>query len=89
MAQSKSAANPVRRRKAVRKPAPRSAARVRRHRAKMRKAGMKLLQIWVPDPEHPGFAEEVRRQCVLLNNDPHEKEILDEIAAIADLRGWK
>jgi hypothetical protein len=72
-----------------RKPAPRSAERVRKHRKKMRRAGMKLLQIWVPDPAQKGFAEECRRQSLLLRNDPHEKEILEEIAAVADLRGWK
>lgn len=68
---------------------PRSAERVRKHRAKMRRAGMKLLQIWVPDPDQPGFAEECRRQSLLVRDDPLEKQILEEIAAIADLRGWK
>jgi hypothetical protein len=97
MAQSKSSVkktaprkkNAAPRKRAARKPEPRSAARVRRHRDKMRRAGMKLLQIWVPDPTQPGFAEEVRRQCLLLRDDPHEQEILDEIAAVADFRGWK
>jgi hypothetical protein len=67
---------------------PRSAARVRKHREKMRRAGMKLLQIWVPDPAQRGFAAECRRQSLLLRNDPHEREILAEIEAIADTRGW-
>jgi Antitoxin MazE-like len=68
---------------------PRSAARVRKHREKMRRAGMKLLQIWVPDPTQKGFAAECRRQSLLLRNDPHEHEILAEIEAIADTEGWK
>jgi len=68
---------------------PRSAARVRKHREKMRRAGMKLLQIWVPDSTQKGFAAECRRQSLLLRNDPHESEILAEIEAIADTEGWK
>ncbi len=68
---------------------PRSADRVRKHREKMRRAGMKLLQIWVPDPTQKGFAAECRRQSLLLRNDPHEREILAEIEAIADTEGWK
>jgi len=66
-----------------------SAERVRKHRAKMRRAGMKLVQIWVPDPAQPGFAEEVRRQCLRVRDDPQEKQILAEIEAVADFEGWK
>lgn len=40
-----------------------SAERVRRRRAKMREAGLRPVQIWVPDTRAPGFAEECRRQC--------------------------
>jgi hypothetical protein len=40
--------------------------KVNRWRANMRKAGMKLVQIWVPDPDAPGFAEECRRQSALV-----------------------
>ncbi len=78
-----------RKRAAARAQQPRSADRVRKHRAKMRHAGMKLLQIWVPDPAQKGFAAECRRQSLLLRKDPHEREILAELAAVADVRGWK
>jgi len=36
-----------------------------RHRIKMREAGMRPLQIWVPDTKLPAFAEECRRQSLL------------------------
>jgi hypothetical protein len=55
----------------------------------MRRAGMKLVQIWVPDPSQPGFAEEVRRQIRLLVNDPQEAKILDEIEALTNFDDWK
>jgi hypothetical protein len=42
---------------------------------------MKLLRIWVPDPRAPGFAEEARRQAMLLRGAPEEKEALEFIEA--------
>ncbi len=43
-----------------------SAERVRRRRDKMRAAGLRPIQIWVPDTRAPQFAAECRRQCELL-----------------------
>jgi hypothetical protein len=46
---------------------PKSAAtRVQEARDKLRRAGMRPVQIWVPDTTAPGFAEEAARQCRLL-----------------------
>jgi len=39
------------------------AQRVRRRRDKLRAAGLRPIQIWVPDTRAPGFAEECARQC--------------------------
>jgi hypothetical protein len=77
------------RRRADRKQTPRSAERVRKYRQKMRRAGMKLLQVWVPDPTQKGFAAECRRQSLLLRDDPHEGKILAEMESVADTEGWK
>jgi hypothetical protein len=62
--------------------------RVKRHRDGLRAAGLRPVQIWVPDTRRPGFAEECRRQSRLLRDDPHEREILDWIEATADTEGW-
>jgi hypothetical protein len=43
-----------------------SAERVRRRRDKMRAAGLRPVQIWVPDTRAPGFAAECRRQSELI-----------------------
>jgi hypothetical protein len=45
---------------------------------------MKLLRVWVPDPQAPGFLAEARRQAMLLRGTPEEQEALDFIEAIAD-----
>jgi hypothetical protein len=45
---------------------------------------MKLLRIWVPDPQAPGFREEALRQARLLQGRPEEQDALDFIEAAAD-----
>jgi hypothetical protein len=39
--------------------------RVRKRREALRQAGLRPVQIWVPDTRRPGFAEECRRQSRL------------------------
>lgn len=63
--------------------------RVRQHRASLRAAGLRPVQIWVPDTRRPDFAAECRRQSRLLRDDPHERETLDWLAAVSDDAGWK
>jgi len=63
--------------------------RVQRHRAALRAAGLRPVQIWVPDTRRAGFAEECRRQSMLLQGDPHEREMLDQLAGLADSEGWQ
>lgn len=70
-------------------PVPRSSApRVQRRRDKLRAAGLRPVQIWVPDARRPGFAEECRRQSRMLRGDPHEAETLAWLQAAADTDGW-
>lgn len=64
--------------------------RVQRHRDSLRAAGLRPLQIWVPDTRRPGFAEECRRQSRLAAiadaADPDQLAFLD--AALDDVEGW-
>ncbi|MBN1140721.1 MAG: antitoxin MazE family protein [Deltaproteobacteria bacterium] len=65
-------------------------ARVRKHRETLRKAGLRPVQIWVPDTRRPGFAAECRRQSRLAaladRADPNLLRFMDE--ALADVDGW-
>jgi len=65
------------------------AERVRKHRENLRKAGLRPLQIWVPDTRQENFAEECRRQSRLVANDSHERDVLDWIEGVSDTDGWK
>ena len=54
----------------------------------MRRAGFRLVQLWVPDSRAPRFAAECRRQSKLAARHPHETEILTEIESLQDDDGW-
>nr|WP_254616692.1 antitoxin MazE family protein [Burkholderia metallica] len=53
-------------------------------------AGLRPVQIWVPDTRRPDFAEECRRQSRLVTQadrtDIDLQHFMDE--ALADLDGW-
>lgn len=59
--------------------------RVQTHRNRLRAAGLKPIQIWVPDPKAPGFAAECKRQSLIIQNDPDDMLDLEMLAEIADL----
>jgi hypothetical protein len=56
----------------------------RRYRARLRKRGLRPVQIWVPDTRARGFAAECRRQALRINRSPGEAEALDFIVEAAD-----
>ncbi len=65
-------------------------ARVQKHRDALRRAGLRPVQIWVPDTRRPDFAEECRRQSRLAAQadmaDTDMQHFMDE--ALADVDGW-
>ena len=66
-----------------------TAARVQKHRKALRAAGLRPIQIWVPDTRRRGFAAECRRQSLTLRDDPHERDVLEWIDKVADQDDWK
>ena len=65
------------------------AQRVQKHREALRAAGLRPVQIWVPDTRRAGFAAECRRQCLMLRKGPSEADHLKWLARVADTEGWK
>ncbi len=63
--------------------------KVARSRQRMRAAGMRPVQFWVPDTRAAGFAVELQRQCQALQGSAAEAEVLrfTEEAA-AHVEGW-
>ncbi|MGO4402973.1 antitoxin MazE family protein [Bosea sp. RAF48] len=66
-----------------------TARRVQKRRDALRAAGLRPVQIWIPDTRRPGFGEECRRQARLVSlSDSTDRELdafLD--AALEDLDG--
>jgi hypothetical protein len=57
--------------------------RMASYRQRMRAAGLRPVQIWVPDTRSPDFAETCRRQArEVAASDPGGDEIMDFIAAV-------
>ncbi len=62
--------------------------RVNKRREALRAAGLRPVQIWVPDLRKPGFAEECRRQAVLValadGQDADLQTFMDDVLADSD-----
>jgi hypothetical protein len=62
---------------------------VQRYRERMRQAGFRLIQLWVPNTRAQGFAEECRRQSrVAARNKRAESEVMTWTEAHEDAEGW-
>ncbi len=55
------------------------ASRRAAHRAEMRASGLRAIEIWVPDTRAPGFAEEARRQSLLIAAESDFDDMMDFI----------
>lgn len=54
-------------------------ARVRRYRARQRKAGLKSIQLWVPDTTRPAFIAECQRQAAKVSRSSTERQLIREM----------
>lgn len=66
-------------------------SRVRKHRQALRRAGLRPVQIWVPDTHRPDFLEQCHRQSLLTARADRAEDslfrFLDE--ALTDVGGWR
>lgn len=62
---------------------------VRRYRDRMKRAGLRLVQLWVPDTRSRGFADECRRQSrAAARKRRVEQEVITWIEDSRDTAGW-
>jgi Protein of unknown function (DUF3018) len=57
--------------------------KVRAHRERLRKQGLRPIQIWVPDVRSKKFAEEAHRQSLVVANSVQEQDDIDFISSIS------
>ncbi len=60
------------------------ARRVQKHRESLRAAGLRPIQIWVPDVRSKSFAAQARRQSLAVARSAHEQDDLAFIESVAD-----
>jgi len=62
--------------------------KVRAHRERLRRKGLRPIQIWVPDVRSPSFEAEARRQSRAVARSPQAKADQEFIDAISELSGF-
>jgi hypothetical protein len=61
-----------------------AARRVQKHRQSLRAAGLRPIQIWVPDVRSKNFAVQARRQSLAIAKSEQERDDLAFIESVAD-----
>ncbi len=64
-----------------------SKAKVAAHRKRLRKQGLRPIQLWVPDMRSPQFVREAHRQSLAVARSRDEKQDQDFIDAMSDWNG--
>jgi AmiR/NasT family two-component response regulator len=64
------------------------AKRVRKHREKMKAAGLKPVTIWVPDVNAPGYREQLERDIAIINADADSMLVMEQMLSVADFSDW-
>jgi len=60
------------------------AKRVQKHRSALRAAGLRPIQIWVPDVRSKSFAAQARKQSLAISRSARERDDLAFIESVAD-----
>ena len=61
-----------------------SRVKVREHRERLRKQGLRPIQIWVPDVRSPAFRSEAHRQSAAIAASAHAREDQAFVDAVTD-----
>jgi len=59
--------------------------RVRAYRERLRRQGLRPIQIWVPDVRSPAFRAEAHRQSLAVARSPYEPDDRAFIDAVSEL----
>jgi hypothetical protein len=75
----------------VSKPKP-SRVKVRAHRERLRRQGLRPIQIWVPDVRAPAFRTAAHRQSLAVAASSHahdDQAFIDSVSALSDEAGGR
>ncbi len=65
------------------------AERVRKHREKMKAAGLKPVTIWVPDVNAADYQARIDRAIKAINADAESLRVMEDLLDLADFSDWK
>jgi len=66
-----------------------SAQKMRQYREKMKAAGLRPIQLWVPDVRSQKIIDEIRKQSIRVSSDYQERRIMDFVESVMDHEGWE
>jgi hypothetical protein len=55
----------------------------------MKAAGLRPIQLWVPDIRSQKIIDEVRKQSIRVSSDSQEPHIMDFVEFVMDHEGWE
>jgi len=58
--------------------------KVKAHRERLRRQGLRPIQVWVPDVRSPAFQSEAHRQSLAVARSEQEREDQDFIDSVCD-----
>ena len=61
--------------------------KVRAYRDRLRRQGLRPIQIWVPDMRSPAFAAEAHRQSLAVSKSSHARKDQEFIDAVSEWGG--
>jgi Protein of unknown function (DUF3018) len=65
----------------------RSQEKLRAYRERLRRQGLRPIQVWMPDDGSPAFEAEAHRQSLAVANSPHEQEDQEFVDAVSNPDG--
>jgi len=68
----------------MRSPPLKSRDKVRAHRARLRRRGLRPIQLWVPDVRSAKFVREAHRQSLRAGRSAHERDDQAFVDAVSD-----
>ena len=66
-----------------------SAHKMRQYRDRLKAAGLRPIQLWVPDIRSQKIIDEVRKQSIRVSSDSQEPRIMDFVESVMDHDGWE
>ena len=66
-----------------------SAQKMRQYRTRLRAAGLRPIQLWVPDTRSPKIIDAVRKQSLRASSDSRDPQIMDFIESVMDHEEWE